>query len=98
MNKDTTKIQVPLNIDLRLKAEKTALSYGFSSLQEVIRVFLTGFANNPVRKSVFNFPEYEILSPDQDKKLFTMLKEAESEEQYELKDIEDIFKISKDVK
>ena len=35
-----TVLQVPLNIDLRKRAKKQALAQGFSSLQEIVRVFL----------------------------------------------------------
>lgn len=35
-----TILQIPMNIDLRNKAEKEAHEQGFSSLQELVRVFL----------------------------------------------------------
>jgi hypothetical protein len=38
MNK--TVLQIPINQELRISAEQEALSQGFSSLQELVRVFL----------------------------------------------------------
>lgn len=38
---DTTTLQVPLTKELKTKATKVAKEYGFSSLQEVVRVLLT---------------------------------------------------------
>lgn len=39
-----TTLQIPLDTTLREKAEKAAASAGFSSVQEVVRVFLNKFA------------------------------------------------------
>ena len=44
-----TVLQVPLNIDLRKEAEKQALAQGFSSLQEIVRVFLKQLALGRVK-------------------------------------------------
>lgn len=38
-------LQVPVNKSLKIEAEKAAIEYGFSSLQEAIRLFMTQFAN-----------------------------------------------------
>ena len=37
-------LQIPVSKDLRLEAEKVALAQGFSSLQEIVRVFMTKLA------------------------------------------------------
>ena len=39
-----TTLQIPLDTTLRNKAEEVATSVGFSSVQEVVRVFLSKFA------------------------------------------------------
>ena len=39
-----TTLQIPLDTSLRDKAEKAAKTAGFSSVQEVVRVFLNKFA------------------------------------------------------
>lgn len=46
MNK--TILQVPLSRELRDNAEKAALAEGFSSLQEIVRVFLSKLAQKKV--------------------------------------------------
>lgn len=46
-----TVLQIPVSKDLRIKAEEAALAYGFSSLQEVIRVFMNRLANKSVEVS-----------------------------------------------
>jgi len=38
---DTTTLQVPLSKNLKSEATNVAKEYGFSSLQEVVRVLLT---------------------------------------------------------
>ena len=43
-----TVIQVPVTSDLRVKAEKEARLQGFSSVQEMVRVFLTQVASKEV--------------------------------------------------
>lgn len=40
---DTTIIQVPVSKDLRKKADSIAISSGFSSIQDAIRLFLHQF-------------------------------------------------------
>lgn len=35
-----TVLQIPLSKELKLSAEEAALDYGFSSLQEILRVFM----------------------------------------------------------
>lgn len=44
LKKDIIKLQVPLRRDVKEGAEQVAERMGFSSLQEVIRVFLAGVA------------------------------------------------------
>jgi len=43
-----TTLQIPLDSTLRHKAENAALSAGFSSVQEVVRVFLNKFASHNI--------------------------------------------------
>lgn len=43
-NKDYTKLQVPLPKTLRDSAQRVAYKQGYSSLQEVVRVFLTSYS------------------------------------------------------
>jgi len=43
-----TTLQVPLDTTLRNRAEKAAAAAGFSSVQEVVRVFLNKFSTQAV--------------------------------------------------
>lgn len=52
-------MQVPVSKALRIKAESAALDYGFSSLQEVVRVFMTKLAKRTIEVS---FQEVIMLS------------------------------------
>ena len=53
---DTTILQVPITKSLRDSAVVVAKDSGFSSLQEVIRVFLTRFAKRDVGITFEKFP------------------------------------------
>lgn len=57
-----TVLQVPISAQLRKDAEKQALEQGFSSLQDLIRVFLSKIAKGVMRVT---FEEEEVvqLSP-----------------------------------
>lgn len=43
-----TVLQIPIDLDLKREAEQAAQSQGFSSLQEVVRVFLSRFAEKRI--------------------------------------------------
>ena len=47
-----TVLQIPINQQLKNEAEQAAHAQGFSSLQEVIRVFLSKFAANKVEVTI----------------------------------------------
>ena len=55
-----TVLQIPVTKSLRGQAEAVALDYGFSSLQEVIRVFMKKLAKGAIDIS---FQEVVVLSP-----------------------------------
>lgn len=58
-------IQIPVSADLRRKAEIQALKQGFSSLQEVLRVFMSKLAAKRINISL---EEAIILSPKAEKR------------------------------
>jgi antitoxin component of RelBE/YafQ-DinJ toxin-antitoxin module len=71
-------LQIPIDKTLRNKAVKVADSQGFSSLQEVIRLFVGKFATNEVQ---FNFTEPTIyLSGKNEKRYDKMIKNFEDNE------------------
>lgn len=49
---NTTIIQVPVSKTLRNKALEAAIASGFSSLQDVIRLFLTKFAKKQIAVNI----------------------------------------------
>lgn len=43
-----TVLQIPVSKTLKVRAEEAALDYGFSSLQEVVRVFMAKLAKRTI--------------------------------------------------
>jgi antitoxin component of RelBE/YafQ-DinJ toxin-antitoxin module len=62
-----------MNKDLRLNAEKAAREQGFSSLQEIVRVFLSRLAANKVEVTV----ESIFLSEQNEKRYLAMTEDFE---------------------
>ncbi len=61
-----TTLQVPLTKSLKTSSEKVAIKYGFSSLQEAVRLFLTQLSKeqitigfNPVQTDIYLTKEQE---------------------------------------
>ena len=69
-----TILQVPLTQDLKFNAEKVAHEQGFSSLQEIVRVFLTKLAANKMEVSL----ESVFLSESNEKRYTKMTKDFET--------------------
>jgi len=74
MNK--TVLQIPMSQELKLNAEKEALSQGFSSLQELVRVFLSNVAS---RKIEITIKEPIFLSSLNEMRYTAMTEDFESE-------------------
>jgi len=72
MNK--TVLQIPINQDLKISAEQEALSQGFSSLQELVRVFLSKIA---ARKIEITLQESTMLSGINEKRYLDMTNDFE---------------------
>jgi len=68
-------LQIPINQQLKNEAEQAAHTQGFSSLQEVIRVFLSKFAANKVDVTI---QESIMLSEESEKRY---LRESQDFEQ-----------------
>ncbi len=73
---DTTILQVPMKKTLRAQAAKAATEAGFSSLQEVVRVFLTQLTETKL-KLTFEEPPVK-LSTKADRRYNKMIQEIES--------------------
>ncbi len=72
MNK--TVLQIPINRDLKITAEQEALSQGFSSLQELVRVFLSKIAT---RRIEITLQESTMLSGVNEKRYLDMTRDFE---------------------
>ena len=69
-----TTLQIPMDSKLKVDAEKAALSQGFSSLQELVRVILSKVAQNKVEVT---FEEVVKLSPKAEKRYLKATKDFE---------------------
>ncbi len=72
MNK--TVLQIPINQDLKISAEQEALSQGFSSLQELVRVFLARIATGRIEVTL---QESTMLSKNNEKRYLNMANDFE---------------------
>jgi antitoxin component of RelBE/YafQ-DinJ toxin-antitoxin module len=72
MNK--TVLQIPINQDLKISAEQEALSQGFSSLQELVRVFLSRIATGRIEVTL---QESTMLSENNEKRYLNMTNDFE---------------------
>lgn len=87
---DKITLQIPVSRSLRLKAEKTALDQGFSSLQEIIRVFMVKLASQTI--DVF-FQETIPLSPQAEKRYMKMDRDFTLEKNiYSAKNVDELMK------
>jgi antitoxin component of RelBE/YafQ-DinJ toxin-antitoxin module len=70
-----TILQVPVDKQLKDNAERAASLQGFSSLQEIVRVFLTQLATNKVE---VRLGDAIILSPENERRYINMTSDFES--------------------
>lgn len=84
-------LQIPLNKKLKDDAEKAACDQGFSSLQEILRVFMRKLAN---KKIDFSFrEEVETLSANSEKRYLKITEEfKKGKNVYPAKNINDLLK------
>jgi len=87
---NNTILQVPIKKDVRKKAAVVAEEMGFSSLQEVVRVFLSKMAAGKVN---VNLEEVVQLSPGAIKRYNKILDDIkEGKNLYEAKDVDDLMR------
>ncbi len=88
-----TILQIPVSKNLRMAAEEVAEDYGFSSLQEIIRVFMAKLAT---RKVDISFQETIPLSPSAERKYLKMIQEIEGGKNVTTtKNLEELFSLLK---
>lgn len=87
-----TVLQIPMSKQLKDDAEKAAFEQGFSSLQEILRIFMKKLANKNID---FSFKEEETvrLSEKNAKRYSKILKDIESgkEKVYTAKNVDDFM-------
>ena len=69
-----TILQVPITQDLKINAENAAHEQGFSSLQEIVRVFLAKLAAKKVEVSLDSI----VLSEENEDRYLAMTKDFET--------------------
>lgn len=86
-----TVLQVPLPKELKISAEKAAEEAGFSSLQEVLRVFMKKFASKKIDLTFEE--EVTYLSPRAEKRYIKIMHDIESgkEKVYTAKNANDLL-------
>ena len=88
-----TILQIPMNQQLKLEAEKVAVEQGFSSLQEVLRIFMKKFAS---KKIDISFEEENVvyLSPKAERRYTKIMRDIESgkEKVYTAKNVDELMK------
>lgn len=88
MNK--TILQVPVSKELKITAENVAISQGFSSLQEAVRLFLNKLAQGTMQ---ITFEETTQLSKKAINRYNILLKDIEKgTDVYETKGVDDLMK------
>jgi antitoxin component of RelBE/YafQ-DinJ toxin-antitoxin module len=87
-----TILQVPVNATLRREAERQALSQGFSSLQEAVRIFLKKLARGVIGIT-FEDEEAIQLSPRAIKRYEKIMQDIKSgkEKVYRAKNVKDLM-------
>jgi len=70
---NNTVLQIPMTMELREKSEKAAVEAGFSSLQEVVRIFLKKFSHKELTVS-FDMPKIK-LSAKNEKRYMKMIED-----------------------
>jgi len=86
-------LQVPMSADLKTAAEMTAKDYGFSSLQETIRLILHKLVKRELVISVGE-PEEIKLSPKAEKRYIKMIQDINKGKKVtKTKNLEEFFSL-----
>jgi hypothetical protein len=92
-----TILHLPINKELRTKAEFTAKKKGYSSLQEVLRVFIVQFSNEEIKPAFVNSDSVVRLTSSQEKYLASRIKDLDNAvingDAYSVRDVEEMMEI-----
>lgn len=87
-------VQIPTTKKLRDRAAKSAVEYGFSSLQEMLRLVMNKIANKEIKVSLEENVEY--LTPQEDvvleQRYKDFLKEEKKGKTFEAHSVEEMMK------
>lgn len=88
-----TVLQIPVNSVLREDAEKAAVKLGFSSLQDIIRLFMSKLAQGKIDVSIRD-EKIEYLSPKAEKRYEKMIRDIKSgkEKLYKAESVDDLMR------
>ena len=87
-----TVLQIPLSKELKLSAEQAALDYGFSSLQEILRVIMKKLSQKTL-DIAFREEKVVYLSKKNEERYLKAMEDFEKDRNvYHSKDIDDFLK------
>lgn len=87
---NTTNLQVPITEELRISAQQVADSMGFSSLQELVRVFLNKISTRSIH---IDFVDDKRLSPKAEKRYLKMAEDIKTGKGWhKTENVGDLFK------
>ena len=90
---DKMILQVPVSRELKNKAEAVAKDYGFSSLQESVRLFLVKLAKRNIQFDIEPKEEYVKLSPAAMRRYAKMDEDFENNRNiYTAKNVDDLMR------
>lgn len=92
---NTTTLQIPISKDLKQSAAAVAKEFGFSSLQEIVRVILTKLSRKELTLEITSSvpPEYIKLSPAAKKRYAKMKKDFKTGENiFQARDVDDLLR------
>ncbi len=91
---NTTTLQIPISKELKSSATAVAKEFGFSSLQEIVRVILNKLARKELTLEITPTPaEYIKLSPAAKKRYAKMTEDfKKSRNIFQAKDVDDLLK------
>ena len=91
-----TNLQVPVEKHIKESSAQVALEYGFSSLQDAVRMFLTQLASRTITIHFHSDQSDEILTQKQEEVLTNkykeVLKEIKAGKAYAVKNAEELIK------
>ena len=97
-----TVLHIPLNKDLKIKAENTAKKKGYSSLQEVLRVFIVQFTDEQIKPAFISAEGIVQLTLNQERYLSRRSEEIKKAaikgDAYSVRNVDEMMNILDNIK